>query len=415
MPKLIRKQLSALAVKAERRKGWYADGGGLYLQVSSNGAKSWLFRYSIEGRARAMGLGSVELMSLVDARERALGLRRLLRDGVDPLEHRRSAKDAARLEAASATTFGDCARAYVAAHRPTWRGLRHAEAWEASLSNHAALLGPLPITAIDLAHVVKVLEPIWLSKRNTAARVRARIERVLDWATVRGFRKGDNPARWTGHLDHLLPAQSATVHHHAALPYAEVAGFVATVRERDEVSARAFEFLILTAARTSEVLNATWGELDAARRIWTISAKRMKAAREHRVPLSDRARTIILEMEKRAGTTTPTGAFVFPAAASGAAYSGTTLLMLLRRMGRGNLTAHGFRSTFRDWAAERTNYPREVCEQALAHAIGDKVEAAYRRGDLFEKRRRLMQAWARWCSSPQPAGELVALSPSRTA
>ena len=297
MPRLVRKQLSALAVKAERRKGWYADGGGLYLQVSSNGAKSWLFRYSIDGRARAMGLGPVELVSLVDARERALGLRRLLRDGVDPLEQRRSAKDAARLEAASAMTFGDCARAYVAAHRPTWRGLRHAEAWGASLSNHAALLGPLPVAAIDLGHVMKALEPIWLVKRNTAARVRARIERVLDWATVRGFRKGDNPARWTGHLDHLLPAQGATVRHHAALPYTEVAGFIATLREREEVSARAFEFLILTAARTSETLNATWAELDVERQIWTISAERMKAKREQRVPLSDRARAIVLEME----------------------------------------------------------------------------------------------------------------------
>jgi integrase len=366
-----------------------------------------------------MGLGPVELVSLAEARERALRLRRQLLDGVDPLEQRRSAKDAARLEAASAMTFGACARAYVAAHRPTWRGLRHAEAWEASLSNHAALLGPLPVAAIDLAHVMKVLEPIWLSKRSTSARLRARIERVLDWATVRGFRKGDNPARWTGHLDHLLPAQGATVRHHVALPYTEVAGFIATLREREEVSARAFEFLILTAARTSEVLNATWDEFDAARRIWTISAERMKAAREHRVPLSDRARAIILEMEMekvRAGTTTiPRGAFVFPAVPSGAAYSNAVLLMLLRRMGRDDLTTHGFRSTFRDWAAERTNYPREVCEQALAHAIGDKVEAAYRRGDLFEKRRRLMQAWAKWCASPPPTGEIVALQPGRSA
>ena len=281
-------------------------------------------------------------------------------------------------------------------------GCRHAEAWGASLSNHAALLGPLPVAAIDLGHVMKALEPIWLAKRNTAARVRARIERVLDWATVRGFRKGDNPARWTGHLDHLLPAQGATVRHHAALPYAEVAAFVAALTERQETSARAFEFLILTAGRTSEVLNATWDELDAPRWIWTIPAERMKAARAHRIPLSDRARGIVLEMEKiRAG------AFIFPGAASGDPYSNTALLMLLRRMGRGDLTAHGFRSTFRDWAAECTNFPGQVAEMALAHTIGDKVEAAYRRGDLFEKRRRLMQAWAKWCSNPQPAGEVA--------
>src|SRR5215472_8650531 len=312
MPKLIRKQLSALAVKAERRKGWYADGGGLYLQVSSTGSRSWLFRYSLDSRARAMGLGSVELVSLAEARERALSLRRLLRDGVDPLEQRRSAKDAARLEAAKAKTFGECAKAYVEAHRRSWRGLRHAESWEASLVNHAPLLRDLPVAAIDLGHVMKVLEPIWGVKPNTAARVRARLERVLDWATVRGFRKGDNPARWTRHLDHLLPAQGSTVRHHAALPYAEVAGFVAALRERPETSARAFEFLILTAARTSEVLNATWAELDASRWTWTIPAERMKAARAHRIPLSDRARAIVLEMEKiRAG------AFVFPGAASG--------------------------------------------------------------------------------------------------
>ena len=414
MPRLVRKQLSALAVKAERRPGWYADGGGLYLQVSSSGSKSWLFRYSIDRRARAMGLGPVELVGLGEARDRAFAARRLLLDGVDPLDQRRAAKDTARLEAAKALTFGACVQQYVAAHRPSWRGLRHADAWAASLENHAAILSPLPVAAVELGHVMKVLEPIWQAKTNTAARVRARIERVLDWATVRGYRKGDNPARWQSHLDHLLPAQGATVRHHAALPYAEVATFIATLREREEVSARAFEFLVLTAARTSETLNATWDELDADRRIWTISAERMKAAREHRVPLSDRARAIILEMEKVRVGAIPAGAFVFPAGPSGAAYSSTALLMLLRRMGRGDLTAHGFRSTFRDWAAERTNYPREVCEQALAHAIGDKVEAAYRRGDLFEKRRRLMQAWAKWCSSPQPAGEVVALA-NRTA
>ena len=409
MPKLVRKQLSAVTVKAERRKGWYADGGGLYLQVSSKRSKSWLFRYSLDGRARAMGLGPVELVSLAEARERALSLRRLLRDGVDPLEQRRSAKEAARLEAAKAKTFRECANAYVEAHRPSWRGLRHAESWEASLVNHAPLLSNLPVAAIDLGHVMKVLEPIWTVKANTAARVRARIERVLDWATVRGYRKGDNPARWTGHLDHLLPAQGATVRHHAALPYAEVAVFVAALTERQETSARAFEFLILTSARTSEVLNATWDEFDAQRWIWTIPAERMKAVRAHRIPLSDRARAIVLEMEKiRAG------AFVFPGTASNDPYSNTALLMLLRRMGRGDLTAHGFRSTFRDWAAERTNFPGQVAEMALAHAIGDKVEAAYRRGDLFEKRRRLMQAWARWCNSPPPAGEVFALATRTT-
>jgi integrase len=409
MPRLVRQQLSTPRVKAERRRGWHADGGGLYLQVTGN-AKSWVFRYSTDGRARAMGLGSVELVSLAEARNRALANRRLLLDGIDPLEQRRATKDAVRLEAARAMTFEDCAKAYVEAHRPRWRGVRHAEAWGASLANHAEMLARLPVQAIDLPLILKVLEPIWSEKPNTAARVRARIERVLDWATVRGFRKGDNPARWTGHLDHLLPGHGTVkVRHHAALPYVEVAGFVAELRERQEVSARAFEFLILTAGRTSEVLNATWDEFDTEREIWVISAERMKSKREHRVPLSDRARDIVIEMEKRRK-----GSFVF-AGGSASGYSNTTLLMLLRRMGRGDLTAHGFRSTFRDWAADRTNFAREVCEMALAHTISDKVEAAYRRGDLFEKRRRLMQAWARWCGSTQPAGQLVALLPGRTA
>jgi integrase len=353
-----------------------------------------------------MGLGSVELVSLAEARNRALANRRLLLDGIDPLEQRRATKDAVRLEAARAMTFEDCAKAYVEAHRPRWRGVRHAQAWGASLANHAETLARLPVQAIDLPLILKVLEPIWSEKPNTASRVRARIERVLDWATIRGFRRGDNPARWTGHLDHLLPGHGAVkVRHHAALPYVEVAGFVAGLRERQEASARAFEFLILTATRTSEVLNAEWHEVDPERRIWTISAGRMKAKREHRVPLSDRAHDILVEMEK-----SRQGPFIFAGSTANEPFSNTVLLMLLRRMRRGDLTAHGFRSTFRDWAADRTNFAREVCEMALAHTISDKVEAAYRRGDLFEKRRRLMQAWAQWCSNPRPAGALVALA-----
>jgi integrase len=399
MPRLVRKQLSVAGVKAERRRGWHADGGGLYLQVTSSGVKSWLFRYAIKGRARAMGLGSIELVGLADARERALTLRRLLLDGIDPLEQRATMK----AKAAKAMTFADCTWAYVDAHRPGWRGRRHAEAWHASLTNHARALANLPVQAIDLALVMQVLEPIWSAKPNTAARVRARIERVLDWATVRGFRAGDNPARWKGYLDHLLPAQGAPVHHHAALPYLEVGTFMVELRARQEPTARALEFLILTAARTGEVLGACWDEFDAERRVWVISAERMKAKRAHKVPLSDRARAIVLEVEK-----TRHGAHIF--ANGNGPYSNTVFLMLLRRMGRGDLTAHGFRSTFRDFAAEQTDFSREVCEQALAHVIGDKVEAAYRRGDLFEKRRRLMAAWAKWCSSPPPAGEVAAFA-----
>ena len=241
MPRLVRHQLSSSRVKAERRRGWHADGGGLYLQVTGN-AKSWVFRYSIAGRARAMGLGSIELVTLAEARDRALANRRLLLDGIDPIEQRRATKDASRLEAARAMTFEACTAAYVEAHQPSWRGARHADAWRASLANHAAMLGSLPVQAIDLPLVLKAFEPIWGEKPNTAARVRARVERVLDWATVRGFSRGDNPARWTGHLDHLLPGHgNVKVRHHAALPYAEVAAFIAVLRERQEASARALD------------------------------------------------------------------------------------------------------------------------------------------------------------------------------
>ena len=309
-------------------------------------------------------------------------------------------------------TFEDCATAYVEAHRPSWRGVRHAEAWGASLANHAAMLGRLPVQAIDLPLILKVLEPIWSAKPNTAARVRARIERVLDWATVRGFRKGDNPARWTGHLDHLLPGQGAVkVRHHAALPYAEVAGFVAALAraagdERPGIRVpdphggpdkRGPERDLGRARRPAL-------DLDDSGRAHEGGARASGAAIGSRPG-------IVLEMEK----IREPGAFIFPGAASGDAYSNTALLMLLRRMGRGDLTAHGFRSTFRDWAAECTNFPGEVAEMALAHTIGDKVEAAYRRGDLFEKRRRLMQAWAKWCSNSAARGRGRARWRSRTA
>jgi integrase len=405
MPKLIRKQLSVAGVRAERRRGWHADGGGLYLQITETGIKSWLFRYSIGGRARAMGLGSIELTGLAEARERAIQYRQLLLQGIDPLEHRRSAKADARLLAASALTFEECASAYIAAHKAEWRHPKTVQQWTGSLVKHAyQFLGELPVDAVDLPAVLKVLEPIWLTRHATARRVRTRIEAVLDWATVRGYRRGDNPARWRGHLDHLLSAQGKVrrVKHHTALPYADVGAFMSDLRARPETSAMALEFAILTAVRTSEVRGARWSEFDSERRVWTISADRMKGAREHRVPMSDAARSVVLEMEK-----TRTGEFVFPGNKIGRPLSDMTLLLLSKRMGHGDLTTHGFRSTFRDWAAEMTSFAPQVCEMALAHSIGDKVEAAYRRGDLFEKRRKLMEAWADYCAVERKPGKVV--------
>ncbi len=267
------------------------------------------------------------------------------------------------------------------------------------------MFGDLPVAAVDTALVTKAIEPVWTLKPETASRVRGRIESVLDWAKARGYRAGDNPARWRGHLDNLLPARSKVrrVEHHAALPYGEAAAFMAELRRQEGMAARALEFAILTAARTSEVLGARWGEINIAERLWTVPGERMKAGREHRVPLSDAAMAIIEAMAERRQ-----GEFVF-AGARGGTLSNMAMLMLLRRMGRGDLTAHGFRSTFRDWAAERTNFPADVAEMALAHTVADKVEAAYRRGDLFAKRRQLAEAWARFCDAPAAAGQVVPL------
>ena len=306
-----------------------------------------------------------------------------------------------RLNAAKAMTFRDCAARYIASHRAGWRNPKHAAQWEATLATYAGpVMGGLSVQAIDTALVLKVLEPIWTTKPETAGRVRGRIESVLDWAKVRGYRAGENPARWRGHLDKLLPARSKVrrVEHHAALPYAELPGFLMSLRDQEGIAARALEFAIVTAARTGEVIGARWSEIDLLEKIWTVPPGRMKAGKEHRVPLSARALAILEEMQPHRHAE---DSFVFPGAKLGRPLSNMAFLMLLRRMGRDDLTAHGFRSSFRDWAAERTNFPSEVAEMALAHMVGSKVEAAYRRGDLFEKRSRLMAAWATFCNEPE--------------
>jgi integrase len=401
-------RLKPVNIARAKRPGLYADGGNLYLQISDFGTKSWVIRFTLHGRAREMGLGPLHTVTLAEAREKAREARKLLLEGVDPIEIREAKHAEARLEAAKAVTFNECAKAYIKSHQTGWKNAKHAAQWQTTLDTYAApVFGNLPVAAVDTALVMKVLDSIWTDKPETATRLRARIERVLDLATVRGYREGDNPARWRHHLDKLLPRRSRVraVKHHPALRYAALPAFMTELKAQEGTAARALEFLILTAARTSEVIGATWDEFNLTEKVWTVPAERMKMKKEHRVPLSDRA-LVVIEAMRKVGI----GEFVFPGDRAGKHLSNMAMLALTKRMNRRDLVPHGFRSTFRDWAAERTNYPREVAEAALAHAIADKVEAAYRRGDLFEKRRRLMNEWARYCSTRRATAEVVALS-----
>jgi integrase len=390
-------------VQKLKRKGLHADGGGLYLRVTDGGTKSWMFRYGDGGKLRDMGLGPVHTISLPRARELARECRELRLQGVDPIAHRQAALAARKASDAKAMTFRQCADAYIASHDAGWRNASHRQQWLSTLAQHVhPTLGALPVAAIDTGLVLKAIEPIWKTIPETASRVRGRIESVLDWAKARGYRSGENPARWRGHLDDLLPARRklAKVEHHAALPYTEIASFMAALRNDSSIGARALEFTILTAARTGEVLGATWDEIDAASKLWTIPAPRTKADREHRVPLAPAAMAQLRQLQE-----IRTNDFVFPGRRG--RLTPKTMQLILRRMGRNDLTVHGFRSTFRDWAGEQTNFPREVCEQALAHAIPGAAEAAYRRGDLLQKRQKLMQAWADYCAKPAGTGAVT--------
>lgn len=398
-------QLTALEVARLNERGTYRDGGGLCLYVTGPSAKSWVYRYTLNGRAREMGLGSLNGVSLAEARTRASECRCLCSAGIDPIEARKAERQRARIEAAKAITFKDAAERYIAAHEAGWRNAKSALQWRNTIATYAEpIIGKLPVQAVDVGLVVKVLEPIWATKPETAGRLRGRIESVLDWATVRGYRTGENPARWRGHLQNLLPnpARVRKVRHHAALPYTEIGAFMRSLRAQEGIAVVALQFLILTATRTSETIGAKWSEIDLANAVWIIPADRMKAAREFRVPLSAPTIAILNRMRKIHDRQ-----LVFPGRFGDHPLSNMACLQLLKRMGRGDLTAHGFRSTFRDWAAERTNYPREVAEMALAHAVSDHVEAAYRRGDLFDKRRRLMEAWARYCGVAKPPAEVI--------
>lgn len=383
-------RLSPRAVATIEVPGRHADGGGLYLSVGPGAARRWVFLYRWRGRLREMGLGGLSSVSLRKARLKAAEARALLADGVSPLE----AKQADR----AVPTFGDLADEVVRDLGPQWRNEKHKAQWSATLTTGAAKLRPLPVDAIETADVLETLKPLWTTKPETASRLRGRIERVLDAAKAKGFREGENPARWRGHLDHLLPKrQKLTRGHHAALPFADVPAFISRLRERDATAALALEFLILTAARSGEVRGATWSEIDLGNKVWTVPAKRMKAGREHRVPLNPSVVAILEKVKPLSGGSAD--AFVFPGPKPGSSLSDAAFNALLLRMDvdRADVTPHGFRSSFRDWSGELSTFPRELAEAALAHVVGDATERAYRRGDALEKRRKLMEAWGRFC------------------
>ena len=399
-------RLSAKAVETTKRPGLVADGGGLYLQVSRAGAKSWLFKFMLKGRAREMGLGSLKAVSLASAREKVTFSRSSLADGIDPIEARKTIHGREPTAERKTITFEEAANAYLAAHEAGWKNAKHASQWRNTLAAHAyPVAGRLLVSDIDTEVVMLILTPIWSLKPETAGRLRGRIEKILAWATVSGFRQGQNPAQWHNHLDNLLPAKSRihSVKHHPAMPYQEIEGFLLQLRKREGIAALALEFLIYTAARTSEVRGASWSEFDLDSGVWTIPGPRTKVGKEHRIPLAERPLQIVRDL--RSFTS---GAFVFPGGKPGKGLSDMALLSVLRRL-EIKLTVHGFRSSFRDWAAEQTQVPREVAEQALAHTLGNKVEAAYLRSDFFEKRRDLMNLWAAHLDSP--TGEVLAFSP----
>jgi integrase len=410
-------KLSAARVAKCSQPGYLIDGGGLYLQVALRTAKrspekkrpateevtkSWVFRYRDRAnhkKVHELGLGPFPDVSLDEARTKAIALRRTLREGKDPKTERDAERAEKKAEAAKGLTFDEAATAFIADKRSGWKNAKHANQWTNTIATYVSpLIGSLPVSAIDLPHIRKVLDPIWTSKNETASRVRQRMETVLAWATVSGFRTGENPARWRGHLDHLLPKPSTIQkeEHHPALAYAEIGGFMTALHGQTGIAAMALEFTILTAARTGEVIAARWGELDQEKLTWTVPAERMKAGKEHTIPLSTRAAEIVKELWR-----IREGEFVFPGGKPDSPLSNMAMSANLKRMGRTDITVHGFRSTFRDWAGEQTNFPREIIEHALAHQLKDKAEAAYSRSTMPEKRRKLMEAWAQYCATKE--------------
>ncbi len=399
-------KLTQLQVERLKADGVHGDGAGLYLNVTKGGSKSWLYRYMLAGKAHWMGLGSYPDVSLAEAREKSADCRKLTRQGIDPLREKRQAVSIIRAALAKTIIFDDAAAQYIAAKEAEWTNARHIKQWKETLETYASpIIGNLDVSLIETAHVMRVLQPIWEGKTETATRLRGRIEKILDWAKVGEYRTGENPARWNGHLEHKLgkPGLIVTVEHHAALPYGEVGSFIQQLRAIDDQARRLMEFTILTNARSSESRLATWAEVNFDNATWTIPAKRMKAKKEHLVPLSKRAVKILMQQKanKIEGND-----FLFPGRRDKPLSRGV-FDTVLSRMERTDITTHGFRSSFRDWAGETTAYPREVIEHGMAHQLKDKAEAAYARGSLFDKRRRLMEDWAKYCDTVISAANVV--------
>ena len=395
----MQKYPTAAAVAALKKPGRYPVGDGAYFQISKWHSRSWIFRYQRLGEAHNMGLGPYPLISLAEARAKARNAKRMLLDGIDPLHAKRKTRTDELLQIARTKTFKECAEQYIATHDSDWSSAKSRAAWISTFKNYVyPKIGALPVADIDTAVVLGILEPVWSRAPTTASRVRGRIETVLGWAGVRGYRSAENPARWSGHLEHILPSPNKVVEHLASLPYQQIGSFMAGLRATPGVVARALEFAVLTACRTAEVRGALWDEIDGD--VWIIPAKRMKAGREHKVPLSDRALVILNELPRGS-------ALVFPSTRAGKALGNHALLRLLERLGYDGVTTHGFRATFRTWAAERTGFEREVAEMALAHTIPSAVERSYKRTTLFDRRQLMMQMWSDFCAGRDVNGEVV--------
>jgi integrase len=398
-------KLSALGVKHLTARGLYADGGGLYLQIARNGSRSWILRYRLGGRRRYCGLGSLLSVTLAEARQRAAEARSVLMNGDDPITVKQGQRTATRLNAARAMTFEKAAAQYIDSHRAGWSP-KSVGQWTGTLKQHVfPVIGALPVQEVDTSLVMKVIEPLWSTKTETATRVRGRIESILNWAATRGFRKGDNPARWDGHLENLLPAKAevAKVKHFAAMPYATVPAFMVQLRRDTTSAARALEFAVLTVARSNEILKADWSEIDLGAKVWKVPASRMKAGREHKVPLSSAAVALLSALPG------PRAGIVFPGSKPGKPMNQMQLRRQLRGMGEADASVHGFRSAFTDWAHEKSAFATEVIEMSLAHTVGNAVQRAYRRTDLFDRRRALMSAWADFCAGKERGATVTEL------